>query len=234
MSRALPPRSWIPNAATAANIAVGFASMLLTADGRYEAAVYLLVLAVILDMVDGKLARMLNATSEFGKQIDGYCDLLSFGAAPAFLVYESLLHQVGAVGVGVSLVYLLTGVYRLARFTLESDAHGKDTETTGLPIPVGAGYMMAFALMADRLDPWWVVALVLLLSAVMASRWSLPAFSSFGWNTVTILIGGVTFITFVIWPNWYTVVGWNLWNFVILAVARLGNRLERSRERVGP
>lgn len=229
--RTLPPRSWIPNAATGANIACGFVSMLFTAAGRFDMAVYLLVAAVLLDLVDGKLARKLNATSEFGKQIDGYCDLLSFGAAPALLAHQALLHELGAVGVGAVLVYLLAGVYRLARFTLYSDAHRKDSRTLGAPIPIGAGYLMAIALMRAQLDPRIALGVVLLMSAAMVSRWRLPAFSGFGLVTLTLIVGVLNYLAVVIWPGWPTVVWWNAWNLVILLAAR---REDREARTAGP
>ncbi len=227
----LPPRSWIPNAATGANIACGFVSMLFTAAGRFDVAVYLLVVAVLLDLVDGKLARKLNATSEFGKQVDGYCDLLSFGAAPALLAHQALLHELKAFGVGAVLVYLLAGVYRLARFTLYSDAHRKDSRTLGAPIPIGAGYLMAIALMRDRLDPWAALAVVLLISAAMVSRWRLPAFSGPSLTTATLGIGVLNYLAVVVWPGWPTVIWWNVWNVVILLVAR---REDRETRTAGP
>lgn len=221
---ALPLRSWIPGAVTAANIAVGFVAMLLVVEQKYDRAVYLLVLAVILDMLDGKLARWLHATSQFGKHLDSFCDVSSFGVAPALLIYHAALRPLGAFGVAVALVYLLAGVYRLARFNLVSDAHRKSRQTLGVPIPIGAGYLMTLTLMRDRIPAFVAVAVILLLALSMVSRWRLPSLS--GVNTVTgmLLVGACNYLAVVAWPNWYTVGWWSIWNVAILLVARSAER----------
>jgi CDP-diacylglycerol--serine O-phosphatidyltransferase len=141
-------RFLIPNAVTAANIAAGFCCLLVTAEGQYELAVYLLVVAIVLDLCDGRIARWLGATSRFGQQLDSFSDALSSGVAPAFLVYRALLRPLGSWGVAVSLVYLLAGIGRLARFNLTTDAHTKAHRTVGLPIPVACGYMPSLSFAA--------------------------------------------------------------------------------------
>ena len=102
-----------PNLVTAANIVAGFLAMLAAAEGRYDLSVRLLLLALTLDTLDGVVARWLGATSEFGQELDSFSDALSFGAAPAFLVQRALLGPLGALGVVVSVVYLLAAVIRL-------------------------------------------------------------------------------------------------------------------------
>lgn len=220
----LPPRGWIPGAVTAANIAVGFAAILLAADGRYDRAVYLLVAAILLDMLDGRLARWLGATSLFGKQLDSFCDVLSFGAAPAFLIYQALLRPLGAWAMAVSLIYLLAGVYRLARFNLVSDEHSKARRTVGLPIPIGASYLMAATLIREDLNPQWAAVAVLIMATMMVSRWRLPDIKGTGLVTAMLIVGMFNYMAVVVWPNWYTVGWWNVWNLVILAAARSEDR----------
>ena len=100
---------FIPNSVTAANIVVGFVSMLAAADGRFKLAVYLLVCAVLLDMSDGLLARKLHVTSKFGQEMDSLSDSLSFCAAPAFLVHQAILQPLGGFGVAVAARRLLPG-----------------------------------------------------------------------------------------------------------------------------
>ena len=137
-----------PNSLTAANIAVGFVSILAAADGRYELAVYLLLLAILLDLFDGRVARWLRATSKFGQEMDSLSDALSFCAAPAFLAQRAILQPLGGAGIAVSLSFLLAGVLRLARFNLTSEVHGKASRTTGVPTPIAAGYVMVLVLMS--------------------------------------------------------------------------------------
>ncbi len=82
--------------------------MIVAAEGKYDLAVYLLVVAVVLDTLDGNIARWLHATSEFGQEMDSFSDALSFGAAPAFLVYHAILRDSWSpFGLTVALVYLL-------------------------------------------------------------------------------------------------------------------------------
>ena len=220
----LPLRSWIPGAVTAANIAVGFVAMLLVAEQRFDLAVYLLVLAGILDTLDGKLARWLHATSQFGKHLDSFCDVSSFGVAPAFLIYHAALRPLGAFGIAVALTYLLAGVYRLARFNLTSDAHRKSRRTLGVPIPVAAGYIMVLSLMRDRIPPFVAVAVILVAALSMVSRWRLPSLTGVNMVTGMLLVGICNYLAVVAWPNWYTVGWWNVWNLAILFAARSAER----------
>ncbi len=220
----LPPRSWIPNAATAANIAAGFAAMLLASTGRFDEAVYLLFLAIFLDILDGRLARLLRATSSFGQQLDSFSDALSFGVAPAFLVYQAILHELGPLGVAAALFYLLMGVYRLARFNLLSDAHTKAKRTLGVPIPIGAGYLMAVVLMRREINPLTALAVVVAMALMMVTRWRLPDLKGICLVSAMLLVGLFNYVAVVIWPNWYTVGWWNLWNVLIVLAARFEDR----------
>jgi CDP-diacylglycerol--serine O-phosphatidyltransferase len=220
------PRYLVPNAVTLANISCGFGSMLLAADGHYEAAVYLLVIAIVLDMSDGILARALHATSRFGQELDSFSDALSFGAAPAFLVYQAILRPLGPSGVTLAVVYLLCGVLRLARFNVTTDAHAKDRRTCGVPIPIAGGYLMILALMRDQVPQLAAAGLVLTMAGLMVSRVALPQLKGPGPVPAMLLVGLASFMAVVFAPNWYTVGWWNVWNVCILVVARAG---ERSR-----
>ena len=211
---------FIPNSVTAANIVVGFVSMLAAADGRFKLAVYLLVCAVLLDMSDGLLARKLHVTSKFGQEMDSLSDSLSFCAAPAFLVHQAILQPLGGFGVAVAVAYVLAGVYRLARFNLISDEHEKSRWTTGVPTPAAAGYIMALVLMRDQVPVAAAVTLVLVAAMLMVSRWHLPEFKGSGLVTRLLIIGVFTYFAVVLWPSWYTIGIWNAWNVVILLAAR--------------
>lgn len=210
---------FVPNAVTAANIVVGFTAMLAAADGKFRLAVTLLVVCVLLDLADGRLARALNATSKFGQEMDSLSDSLSFCAAPAFLVYQALLRPLEGMGVVVAVSFVLAGVYRLARFNLTSDEHEKATQTTGLPTPVAAGYMMALVLMRDQIPAPAAATVVLIVAMLMLSRWHLPEVQARGWLGFAFGIGLVNYFALVAWPSWYTVGWWNAWNIVILLIA---------------
>jgi CDP-diacylglycerol--serine O-phosphatidyltransferase len=210
---------FVPNSVTAANIVVGFIAMIAAADGKFRLAVTLLLVAVLLDLADGRVARMLNATSRFGQEMDSLSDSLSFCAAPAFLVHQAILRPLEGLGVFVAVSFVLAGVYRLARFNLTSDEHQKASRTTGVPTPIAAGYMMALVLMRDQIPVPAAATVVLILAMLMLSRWHLPEVQSRGWLGVAFGIGMLNYFALVAWPSWYTVGWWNVWNLVILAVA---------------
>lgn len=210
---------FVPNAVTAANIVVGFTAMLAAADGKFRLAVILLLVAVLLDLADGRVARMLHATSKFGQEMDSLSDSLSFCAAPAFLVHQAILYKLEGMGVVVAVSFVLAGVYRLARFNLTSDEHEKASRTTGVPAPIAAGYMMALVLMRDHVPVPAAATLVLVLAMLMLSRWHLPEVQSRGWLGLAFGIGLLNYFALVARPNWYTVGWWNVWNIVILLIA---------------
>lgn len=229
----IPPRAVVPATATAANIAAGFFAMLAATKGRPEIAVYLLLAAILLDMTDGRLARRLRATSVFGQQLDSLSDALSFGVAPAFLVFETCLEPLGIVGALVALVYVLAGVFRLARFNLQADAHEKARRTTGIPIPIAAGYLMVAALMREQLPPWVAAALVLAMAAGMVSRWRLPDLKGNNLVSAMLLVGLCNYFAVVFFPGWPTVIWWNVWNvFILIAASAEDRRLATDDESV--
>ena len=217
-------RVWIPATATAANICCGFASMFLAAEGRFNLAVYVLVVAILLDILDGRLARLLNATSEFGKQFDSFSDALSFGAAPAFLIQRAMLEPLGMIGYVAAGIYLLAVVLRLARFNLASDPHSKARRTTGMPCPIGAGYLMAAVLMRGRFEPIWAVALLMLLSVLLVSKIKLPDLKGKSFVSAMLLVGMCNYLAVIFFPGWRTILWWNIWNGLILIAAWIEDR----------
>ncbi|MGD9254061.1 MAG: CDP-diacylglycerol--serine O-phosphatidyltransferase [Holophagae bacterium] len=222
-------RTLAPNAVTSANIAAGFMAMVAAADGRYELSVYLLVVAILCDVLDGTIARLLGATSEFGQEMDSFSDAISFGVAPAFLVYVAVLRPAGFWGLAVSLIYLLAGVTRLTRFVLTTDAHSKALRTTGAPIPIAAGYVMAAVLMRDSMSVGAVIAVVLVMAVLMISKIRLPNLKGRNLVSAMLLVGIVNYLVVVFWPSWISIGWWNVWNVLILLAARIqDSRFEPS------
>jgi CDP-diacylglycerol--serine O-phosphatidyltransferase len=213
-----------PSAVTSANIAAGFMAMVAAADGRYELSVYLLVVAILCDVLDGTIARLLGATSDFGQEMDSFSDAISFGVAPAFLIYLSVLRPLGFWGLAVSLIYLLAGVTRLTRFVLTSDAHSKELRTTGAPIPAAASYLMAAVLMRDSMSVQAIALVVLVMALLMVSRIRLPSLKGKNIVTAMLLVGIVNYLLVVFKPGWMTIGWWNVWNACILVAAKIQNR----------
>lgn len=128
-------KAMIPNLCTAANLFFGMLSILATYEGDYFFASIYILLALIADGLDGRIARALGVASEFGKEMDSLCDLGSFGIAPAFLAYSFCLHNFGYIGKAAAIIFALCGMWRLARFNVSTDVvHGF---FMGLAIPAG-------------------------------------------------------------------------------------------------
>ncbi len=128
----------LPALFTAGNILCGYLSLDASARGAYETAAILIFAAAFLDGIDGRVARMTGTTSAFGEQLDSLADVVSFGVAPAFLVYHWGLADFGRGGLLVSFLFVVCGASRLARFNVQ--IHVVDKRWfVGLPIPAAAG-----------------------------------------------------------------------------------------------
>ncbi len=177
----------LPNLFTTGNIFFGFFSIVSTLKGEYEKAAWVLFIAMLMDVLDGRVARMTNTTSMFGVNYDSLADLVSFGVAPSLLIYKWALMPFGRVGWLVAFLFIACGALRLARFNVMV---GKETskDFTGLPIPAAAGLMASYYLFAsDKLGflNFKVVAIIatfLMFSAslLMVSRFRYVALKSGG------------------------------------------------------
>ena len=139
--RRIPPlRSGVyilPNLITTGGLVAGFYSIICTHDGRYRTAAYMIVLAQICDMLDGRIARLTRATSSFGVQYDSLADLIAFGVAPGFLVYTWALTPWGRWGWLAATGYVVCAALRLARFNVQVGTVEKRF-FVGLPSPAAA------------------------------------------------------------------------------------------------
>jgi len=140
-----------PNAITAANMFLGYLSIINSIKGDHIQAAWFMILAMICDGLDGKAARKLEAYSEFGKEFDSFCDAISFGLAPGIFVY-TLLN--GAPGIGhtiipISFIYALCGVMRLVKFNVVTVASNEKDDFSGMPIPTGAAIITSYYLFSE-------------------------------------------------------------------------------------
>ena len=148
----------LPSAMTVAAICLGLSAVKFALDDRPTEAMAFLAIAAILDALDGRTARALNATSRMGEEIDSLADAVNFGVAPAFIVYGTLLSH-SRVGWIVVLLYAVCIVLRLARFNAMLDLDQPDYEKkffVGMPAPAGA--IVAIAPLAAKMqfgDGWW-------------------------------------------------------------------------------
>lgn len=136
-----------PSLFTLGNLACGFFSILAASQGHFGKAGWLILIAMVLDMFDGRIARMFDAESSFGVEMDSLADAISFCAAPAFLMYFFVLHQYPLWGAPIACVYTCFGVLRLARFNAMAHAgEGSKKYFLGLPVPTPAAILASFAI----------------------------------------------------------------------------------------
>jgi len=129
----------LPNLITSVGIFCGFLAVLSTLDGKFLNATACIGLAFILDGLDGRVARKLNATSDFGKELDSLSDVTAFGVAPAVLLYAWAFKPQGLeIGVPIAFIFLVCGATRLARFNTQTSLSSANNTFTGLPIPAAA------------------------------------------------------------------------------------------------
>ncbi|MDC8756053.1 CDP-diacylglycerol--serine O-phosphatidyltransferase [Janthinobacterium fluminis] len=156
----------LPNAFTTAALFCGFYAIVMAMNQKFEHAAWAIFIAMILDGLDGRIARLTNTQSEFGAQYDSLSDMVSFGAAPALVIYEWSLRGLGKLGWLAAFVYCAGGALRLARFNTNIEVVDKRF-FQGLPSPAAAAIVAGYILLMNDLDvsgvqlPWvsWCIAL---------------------------------------------------------------------------
>ncbi|MET3129935.1 CDP-diacylglycerol--serine O-phosphatidyltransferase [Oxalobacteraceae bacterium GrIS 1.11] len=156
----------LPNAFTTAALFCGFYAIIMAMDQKFEHAAWAIFIAMILDGLDGRIARLTNTQSEFGAQYDSLSDMVSFGAAPALVIYEWSLRGLGRYGWLAAFVYCAGGALRLARFNTNIEVVDKRF-FQGLPSPAAAAIVAGYILLMDDLKvsgvqwPWvsWSITL---------------------------------------------------------------------------
>ena len=162
-----------PNLFTTGNLFCGFYSIISSLKGNFVLAAYLILIATLFDMMDGRVARLIKGVSDFGKQYDSLSDLVSFGVAPSVLVYMSYLLDITRLGWLVAFLFVACGALRLARFNI-IDSSRDPRYFIGLPIPAAAATLASFFLFLEELNldydgHYLVLGLTLLVSFLMVS-----------------------------------------------------------------
>ncbi len=195
----------LPNLMTAGNLFCGFAAVLRIIEGtsgdealaaaKYMEAIAFILGACVFDLLDGRLARLGGHESPFGREFDSLADVVSFGIAPALLVYDIVLHDFEKTGWLIAFFYLLCGALRLARFNcIAADPQhgGASKEFEGFPIPAAAGVIASLTLFMLWIDEgqrqigqwkFGLPALMIFLSVLMFSRVKYPSFKAVNWRT---------------------------------------------------
>jgi CDP-diacylglycerol--serine O-phosphatidyltransferase len=180
----------IPNMVTLGSVAAGLTAIQKAVNEQWETAVLLILVATILDTLDGAVARLLNASSKFGAELDSLSDFLSFGVAPAMIMFLWVLQDAGKVGWIAVLIYVIASALRLARYnvsigTKEDKPEWARNFFAGVPAPAASGLMLApmivaFLINEDMSDFSVATPLLALWSIVIAGLMvsSIPTFSS--------------------------------------------------------
>ena len=201
-------RYLLPNILTLGGVCLGISSIKFSIDGNYSLAVIFILMAAILDALDGRIARLIKGTSEFGKELDSLTDFVSFGIAPVFILYFWELNNYGKLGWAITLIYSVCCVLRLARFNLtkiDDQPLWKSNYFEGVPSPAG-GILILMPLIFELADlnlnfniknltPYFTILIAILMVSKFPTL-SLKKISISPKATAFILLGiGIIFIS---------------------------------------
>ena len=161
----------IPSVITLSNLVLGFFSIIFAINSQYKVTLTLIIICMFLDFLDGKVARMLGASSSFGKELDSLSDIVSFGVAPAVFTYAILPYNLYWVA-SILALFLICGVCRLARFNV---ADNNNFNFTGFPVTTAGGLLALLSFYHEIFPPYIFFIIVVALSISMVS--SIPFFS---------------------------------------------------------
>lgn len=247
-AKGLALRAVVPNAITAAALCSGLTGIRFAISGDWPEAIYAVILAGVLDGIDGRIARLLKAQSRFGAELDSLADSLSFGMAPALILYLWTLQDIPRIGWFASLAFAICCALRLARFNAQIDTdeqpHKSAGFLTGIPAPVGAGlaFLPFYLWMATGYEEfrnpvamavWMAVIAFLMISNVATLSWASLRPRR---NVRLELIGlvGIVFAALLLEPWWtLAVISIGYMLLVPYGLVKYG-RIKRQRAAVAP
>jgi CDP-diacylglycerol--serine O-phosphatidyltransferase len=189
----------LPNMFTIANLFLGIISIIFVFNNEHELAAMMVIIAMLADGLDGRVARALNAQSDFGRELDSLSDVISFGVAPAFIMYVVAFQDMQALGWIVTAIFPICGALRLARFNVISGNHDC---FVGLPIPAAGGILSTLALFYADIPVFVLLICTILLSALMVSNIKYPNFKRIGFSRTVVwitplLVAGALALAFI-------------------------------------
>lgn len=224
-------RMWAPALVTLISLACGLAAIEAAQAGEWEMALRFIMAAAVADAMDGTIARLLHASSNMGKELDSLSDLVTFGAAPAFIFASRYAEAPTEIVFGGMVLFVAAGAYRLARYN--GQASRGDT-FCGMPI-TAAGLLLAAAVAGPvTLNHVEATGTVILLSALMVSRVPFPMLK-FGWSlllpALALVLAMIALVNSISWLAVLAIVG--LAVYVAMGVAgALSDRVEAAQEDV--
>jgi CDP-diacylglycerol--serine O-phosphatidyltransferase len=226
----------LPSLLTMGNMFCGYACVVYAMRGEYATAAPFIGFAVVLDMLDGRIARLTNTTSEFGVEFDSMADIISFGVAPAILSFAWGLQSLGRLGWAAGFMFVAAAAMRLARFNIQSGGGGDKRYFVGLPSPAAAGVIAAtvFAYpygLYDYRAALPALGMVLVPAALMVSTIRFRSFKTLDsknrrpYTVLIFLAAGI--VAIATHPQWTLVVV----AYVYLASGLIGLAISRLRHR---
>ena len=199
-----------PNLMTVFNLLLGFLAIVAAMKGNFTTAAWFILIAAVCDFLDGKIARVTRGSSDFGIEFDSLADVVSFGVAPAFLIYAAQMREHEPVGLIVSFLPLAAGAVRLARFNATTSNFEK-RNFIGMPIPTAAGLLCSYVIFSQHFwdavrFPIIITALAVAASVLMVSTVEFEAMPKFSFrrgrkNTVLMLLLLLCLATILIFPE---------------------------------
>lgn len=187
-------RSVVPNMLTSLNLVLGMFSIISTFNNDFIKAALFIVAAMVADGMDGRVARYFKVSSDFGKELDSLCDLVSFGVAPAILAYSFLLKDFDVAGYILAAFFATCGAMRLARFNVNTGI--VKGYFMGLPIPAAGCVVATFIMLGYKPSGWFFPVMIAIFAYLMVSTIKYPDFKGKGEKIrvvpaiLTVLIGG--------------------------------------------
>jgi len=235
-------RYLLPNILTLGGVCLGISSIKFSIDGNYSLAVIFILLAAILDALDGRIARLIKGTSEFGKELDSLTDFVSFGIAPVFVLYFWELNNYGKLGWAITLIYSVCCVLRLARFNLtkiDDQQLWKSNYFEGVPSPAG-GILILIPLIFElsglnldfnikNLTPYFTILIAILMVSKIPTL-SLKKISISPKATVFILLGIGTIFISLLYYTFQTLLAFGLVYLISIPVSFFIYKNKNKRE----
>lgn len=239
----LPLTRLLPNMLTLLALCSGLTGIRFSMQGQFEFAVLAIMAAGIFDLLDGRVARMLNIASKFGAELDSLADAISFGVAPGFVMYEWILKDGGGIGWVAVLIFAVCCALRLARFNTMLEDHNTPLWAkryfTGVPAPAGAAlgllplvFVLEFGADA-RLPSEAYAAWMMAVGGLMVSR--LPTFALKGWRieplwVPPLFIALVAMVAGLVTNTWLTLTGVGLLYVIMLPIGWWSYRSRAKKE----
>jgi CDP-diacylglycerol--serine O-phosphatidyltransferase len=192
----------LPNLCTTLSLFSGFLGIMSAVDGYFVWAACAILISLVMDGLDGKVARVTGTTSRFGVEYDSLADLVAFGVGPAIMAYMWALKPYGRLGWLAAFIFVACGALRLARFNVQVEEKGTKN-FVGLPIPAAASMVACSVLLADQLGIsgpvqfWPILVMMFVLSFLMVSNIPYVAFKQLGMAHLRTFNGLVAFILFI-------------------------------------